>query len=607
MQTLDVSSPRRQTRQALDRDVLVRAEQIRAQYRNMPAAFIGSMVVASLVSAMLCDKLSLWIILPWLAGTYALCAVRFAVWRWFRISDPAPQQSARWQRLAVGMAGASGLMWGLGGIVLHVPGSLSQQLLLLVAVTGLGFISAYMTAPLMIAFLAFVYPSYLLSVIPFMRDGDVLHIGIGVGTLLFLPVVIQVAARVCRTFLDSVNVRMKNAELLEKLREQKEAAEEANIDKSRFLAAASHDLRQPLHALGLFVQALQESPIGAHERQIVANIRRSVDAMEQLFDALLDISRLDAGAVRPRVETFGLASMFDRLRVEFGPVAQQKGLSLSVMRTAACVSSDPSLLERIVRNLLTNAVSFTDRGGLLLGCRRQQDKLRIEVWDTGCGIPAEQHREIFREFAQLAAVERDQRKGLGLGLAIVQRLARLLEHEVQVRSIPGKGSVFAVALPRGRKEDFTAHTAVEFRTAFDLKGMLILVIDAEPAVRQAMETLLSKWNCDVICAASGAEMKSKLVMARRVPDLIISDYRLGIAVNPGAIHTADVVEMLRSEFNTEIPALLLTGDTVPNWGREWESGALPVLYKPVNPARLRTLIAHLLRVDENEELSRRVS
>jgi two-component system, sensor histidine kinase len=623
MQTLDVSSPPHLGEAAIDRPLLIRAEQIRAQFRIMPGAFVGSALVASLVVAMLCDRLSVHVLLPWLASVYVLSVARFVMWRWFKATNPSALRIKRWEWLAIIAGGLSGILWGIGGIILHDRTSLSHQLFVLVATTGLGFTSTYMTAPLLPAFLAYVCPSFLLSAVPFLLDGDRIHVAIGIGTLLLLPVIVQFATRVCRTFLESVNVRLQNADLVEELREQKDAAEEANIAKSRFLAVASHDLRQPLHALGLFVQALQESSIAAHERHIVGNIRRSVDAMEELFEALLDISRLDAGVVRPRIETFGLTSVFDRLSFEYGPVAKQKGLSLSVVKTSIYIRSDPSLLERIVRNLVSNAVRYTDRGGLVLGCRRQGDSVRIEVWDSGRGIPAEKHREIFREFAQLDCADRDQRKGLGLGLAIVDRLVRLLGHSVELRSIPGKGSVFSITLPRGREEDFIANTAVEYTTAFDLTGMLILVIDSEPAVCQAMEALLGKWNSDVITARSGAEMKEKLATVRRVPNLIISDYQPRTPATLGAVAALNVIDMLRNEFNTEIPALLLTGDigvervirdqaARDQAGRDPASrdqgiAGLPVLHKPLSPARLRTLIANLLRLDEAEERPRRAS
>jgi signal transduction histidine kinase/CheY-like chemotaxis protein len=603
MQTLDVSSIPQPA--ALDRALLIQAEQIRAQFRIVPGAFIGSALVATALVGMMSDRLNLSVLLPWLLAVYLLSVARFVLWRLFRAANPSQSRIKRWGRLAIAAGFVSGVLWGIGGIVLHDRTSLSHQLFVLVATTGLGFTSTFLTAPLLPAFLAYVCPSFLLSAIPFLLDGDRIHVAIGIGVLVLLPIVVQFAARVSRTFLDSVNVRLQNSELMAELRQQKEAAEEANVAKSRFLAVASHDLRQPLHALGLFVQALQESSIAAHERHLVGNIRRSVDAMEDLFDALLDISRLDAGIVRPRFETFGLATLFERLNFEFGPVAKQKGLSLSVMKTAVYSCSDPSLVERIVRNLIANAIRYTDRGGLLVGCRRQEGGLRIEVWDTGRGIPTDKHREIFREFAQLDATDSDPHKGLGLGLAIVERLAKLLDHDIRLRSIPGKGSVFSVAIPRGREEDVIANIAVEHTTAFDLTGVLILVIDSEPAVRQAMEALVGKWNGEIITAASGAQMKDKLPLVRRVPSLIISDYRPRAPATLGAGPTLAAIDMLRGEFNTEIPAVLLTGDTgIERSARDQEVAGLPVLHKPLNPARLRTLIATMLRLDEQKRTRR---
>jgi len=579
-----------------ERTALIRSERIRAQYRNMPSAFIGSALIASIVAAMLYEKLRADVLIAWLATVYVLSVARFLIWQAFKHVSPYDSDIARWGQLAVLMAGLSGLVWGIGGMVLHVPGSLSHQLFVLLATTGLGFTSSYLAAPMMAAFLAYAVPSFLLSAFPFLLDADRLHVAVGICTLLLLPLAAHFASRVCRGFLDSLNVRLQNLDLVVELRDEKEAAERANAAKSRFLAVASHDLRQPLHALGLFVQALQESAIATHERQLVSNIRRSLDAMEELFDALLDISRLDSGAVRPRIETFRLASMFDRLRIEFGPVAAQRELTLSVMKTSICVRSDPSLLERIVRNLVSNAVRYTDHGGLLLGCRRVGEQVRIEVWDTGRGIAPADQTEVFREFVQLQAGVGAEHKGLGLGLAIVDRLAMLLGHTLQLRSTPGKGSVFGVSVPRGRAVDCSANTAVEFTSAFDLTGMLILVIDAQPAVCQAMEALLGKWNCEVISARSGAEMQGRLAAVRRVPDLIISDYR--------SPESCTDVEMLRTEFNTQIPALLLTGDTA---GGEPQIEGFPILRKPLNPARLRTLIANLLRLEETQERPRRAS
>jgi CheY-like chemotaxis protein len=312
--------------------------------------------------------------------------------------------------------------------------------------------------------------------------------------------------------------------------------------------------------------------------------------MEELFNSLLDISRLDAGVVQPQIATIPLAAVFDRARFEYAQVARQKRLSLSVMNTSMYVQSDPALLGRLIRNLLSNAVRYTDTGGVVLGCRRRGAEVRIEVWDTGKGIPADRHDEIFREFYQLDNPERDRRKGLGLGLAIVERLAKLLDYGVALRSAVGKGSVFSITVPRGFAEDCVPVEASADAAAFDLSHSLVLVIDDETAVQEGMAALLRKWDCDVLTAGSGAEMLGKLVAVQRLPNLIVSDFRLR-----GAENGIQVVEMLRNEFNVDIPALLVTGDTAPDRLRDAEASGLPILHKPLNPARLRTLIANLLR------------
>jgi CheY-like chemotaxis protein/two-component sensor histidine kinase len=391
--------------------------------------------------------------------------------------------------------------------------------------------------------------------------------------------------RLCGALRASIGVRLQNLELVEELRAQKKAAEDANIAKSRFLAVASHDLRQPLHALELFVQALEDTPLPTHAHQLVGNVRRSVDSMEELFDALLDISRLDAGAVRARLDTIPLAEVFERLAFEYAPVAQQKGLSLHVMDTSVYVRSDPTLLARIVRNLVANAVRYTERGRVTIGCRRRGDQVSVEVWDTGPGIPAEKHAEIFQEFAQLGNPERDRRKGLGLGLAIVERLAKLLGHLVELRSTVGKGSVFAVTVARGHHDDYALlDPLAEITACFDLSGRLALLVQSDLPGREALKELLTSWNCEVLTAASGAEMLPNLADLRRPPDLIIVDGPM-----PGESGTA-VVEMLRNEFNVEVPALLVSATAGPVEERD----GLPVLHRPFHAGRLRTLINNLL-------------
>jgi two-component system, sensor histidine kinase len=573
------------------RDLLVESEKVRTQYRNMPIAMIGSCVIATLMGAALAKGVTPWKVLVWAGAVYAWTIGRFLQWRAFERIDPGPEAIGPWRNYAIVGSLLAGIIWGVGAIVMYVPGGLAYQLFLTMGLLGMGSGCVYASGSVMPSFFAFMYPSILPAAVIFMREDDLLHVTTSALMILYVVLMTLFALRVYGSIDEFISLRFENSGLIEELRRRKEVAEQANIAKSRFLAAASHDLRQPLHALGLFVQALEESPLANRERQVIGNIRHSVDAMEELFNALLDISRLDAGVVQPCVSTIPLATVFDRVRFEFAPIARQKRVSLTVMKTSAHVVSDPSLLARIVRNLLANAVRYTDRGGVVLGCRRRGKTVRIEVWDSGRGIPTERHSEIFREFYQLENPERDRRKGLGLGLAIVERLSRLLDHPVELRSTVGKGSMFAITVPLGAREDYVPIESIpESAGVFDLSGALVLVIDDEGAVQEGMAALLRKWQCEVLTAGSGKEMLQQLVTVPRLPDLIICDYRLRAGENG-----IEVVEMLRNEFNVDIPALLVTGDTAPDRLRDAEASGLPILHKPLNPARLRTLIANLLR------------
>lgn len=573
------------------RDLLVENEKVRTQYRNMPIAMVGSAVIATLMGAALAKGIAPWKVLVWMGSVYAWTIGRFFQWRAFERIDPRPEHIGPWRTYAIVGSLFAGIIWGVGAVVMYVPGGLAYQLFLTMGLLGMGSGCVYASGSVMPSFFAFMYPAILPAAVIFMREDDLLHVTTSALMILYVVLMTLFALRVYGSIDEFISLRYENSGLIEELRRRKEVAEEANIAKSRFLAAASHDLRQPLHALGLFVQALEESPLANRERQVIGNIRHSVDAMEELFNALLDISRLDAGVVQPVVTTIPLSMVFDRVRFEYAPIARQKRVSLTVMRTAVHVVSDPSLLGRIVRNLLANAVRYTDRGGVVLGCRRRGNTVRIEVWDTGRGIPAERHSEIFREFYQLENPERDRRKGLGLGLAIVERLSRLLDHPVELRSSVGKGSVFSITVPLGSRENYVPiETTVDTAGVFDLSGSLVLVIDDEGAVQEGMAALLRKWQCEVLTAGSGREMLQQLVNVQRLPDLIICDYRLRAGENG-----IEVVELLRNEFNMDIPSLLVTGDTAPDRLRDAEASGLPILHKPLNPARLRTLIANLLR------------
>jgi signal transduction histidine kinase len=361
----------------------------------------------------------------------------------------------------------------------------------------------------------------------------------------------------------------------------------ANNAKSAFLAAASHDLRQPMHALGLFIAQLLAKPQTVQQRRLVDRIHASSQAMNALLDALLDISRLDAGTVKPELVAFPLDRLFARMRDEFEPVAQAKGLHLRIVSTGAWTRSDPILLGRIVQNLISNALRYTPRGGVLVGCRRRGAAVRIDVIDSGIGIPEEELEHVFREFYQLANPGRDRSNGLGLGLAIVDRLAQLMGHRIEVASRFGRGSRFSVTVFRDVPRSAVAPVAAIVSGI--PRNALVALIDDDALACEAMHGLLSSWGCEVVSAESA--VKAALALgAHRRPDLIVSDYRLACGGNG-----LQAITQLRATFGDQIPACVVTGDTSSGVLGEIESAGLHALTKPVAPLRLRALVSQLLK------------
>jgi len=365
----------------------------------------------------------------------------------------------------------------------------------------------------------------------------------------------------------------------------------SNLAKSRFLAAASHDLRQPLHALGLFVAQLR-ARMSAHERgKVVDRIDAALASMNELFMALLDISKIDAGVLIPNKTEFAMAQLLDRIETTFAGAADEKGLKLRIVASSAWISSDFVLLERIVFNLVSNAIRYTVAGGVVVGCRKRGERLRIEVWDTGAGIPADQHQNIFNEFYRLGEPDRDRRAGLGLGLAIVERLCRLLDHPIELASTLHKGSCFSVSVPLVAARAETTEPAAPIVVPLDVsKGKLVVVIDDDPLVLDGMSGLLRSWGCQVVTGDSESAALTGLSGHTHPPDLIVSDYHLADGQTG-----IEVIERLRNTFSIPIPAFLVSGDTNPDSLHIAGDNGYPLLHKPVDPMTLRAMVNHALK------------
>lgn len=381
---------------------------------------------------------------------------------------------------------------------------------------------------------------------------------------------------------------------LQVTRAAKDAAEAANRAKSSFLAAASHDLRQPLHALGMFSQALTERTRDADGQLLAQRITTSVAALEALFSALLDVSKLDAGVIVAQPRDFAIRPMLDRLAEECLPELLERGLKLAIVCGDAVIRSDPVLIERILRNLVANALRYTHRGGIVIGCRRRGSTYSLEVWDSGPGIPAAQRERIFEEFYQIGNPGRDRTRGLGLGLAIVRRLAELLGHTIDVRSREGRGSVFRVRVPAG---DPQAIPKQDERALVEgsLAGRRILVVDDEVEVREATASLLSQWGCSVVATADASGAKQAYA-GRLAPEAMLVDFRLG-----NDIDGLETIAALRRTFGAAIPAVLVSGESGSLELARIQATGMPLLHKPLPPARLRSMLAHLLRPEADPD------
>ena len=390
----------------------------------------------------------------------------------------------------------------------------------------------------------------------------------------------------------AARLQESHATLEGKVEERTRQLEAANLAKSRFLAAASHDLRQPLHAVGLFVAQLHGRLRMNERRQVVGRIEAALSSMNELFNSLLDISKLDAGGTTANITVFPVAQLLAHAETTFAEAARTKGLSFRVAPSNAWIRSDFILLESAIFNLISNAVRYTNRGGILVGCRKRGNDLRIEVWDTGIGIPPDQHEKIFGEFYRVSEADRDHRAGLGLGLAIVERSCRLLNHRVEVKSVPGKGSEFAVIVPAVPAKEKTPAPLIPARNQLDRSngGKLVLVIDDDPLVLEGMGGILRSWGCGVIAVNGESKALEALSEQNATPDLIISDYHLS-----GGKTGLQVIERLRGALSAQIPAFLISGDTTPESLRAAKASGCNLLHKPVDPMALRAMFSQAIK------------
>jgi two-component system, sensor histidine kinase len=505
------------------------------------------------------------------------------------------------------IAGAmTGILWGTTLYWPNVIQDTTVMVFLSIMVLGVTAAGLAVFAPYLRSFSTFASLTLIPFSIRFFFEDSRLHWTLGIMFLLYFFILLISGINMRRAVGKSIDLRLENIGLVDNLTVKKNQAEQAreeavlaNISKSKFLAAASHDLRQPLHALGLFVDALESRIHYPEARSIVDNIRISTDALSDLLNSLLDISKLDAGVLEPKPTDFLLRPLLQRIQTDYSELAASKSLRLRIVDCSLVINTDPSMLERVLRNLVSNAIRYTKNGSILLGCRRrkdnhgdhQRDRINIEIHDTGIGISNDQIENIFEEFYQVENPERDRRKGLGLGLAIVKRLSDLLNCPLTVRSTPDKGSVFSISVP------FVANSiskpAPQLNYVEDIEGTRVLVIDDEALIRVGMCQVLEEWGCKVMQAESIEQalslLNEQIQNQQCNVDMILTDYRL--RKNQTGL---DAIENIHAACNKKIPAIILTGDTDPERLREAKNSGYKLLHKPVSSAKLRSLMSYLL-------------
>ncbi len=564
------------------------AEQIRLQLGNVASSAAPAVLLGLLMVFVLRHECSLTLLWLWCAGV--ITTKLYCTWdarRWLQ-RGIAPEQAPRLMRWLIFINVLDGMAWAALVWVTMGSASMLNNMIVLAVLTGTIGSAMALLSPVLPVFTGFSIAMLLVFLIRILLPDSDGYGPLGAAGLLYVGSLLAQARGSAQAARNAILLRFENTSLITRLNEESQSArkaryeaEEANLAKSRFLAAASHDLRQPIHAQGLFLELLSKSRLDEQQRMLVEKACATADATASMLNTLLDFSRIEANVIEPQRRPFSLQMLLNQFEIELAEQANQKDLVYRSRETHAIVYSDPDLVALILRNFISNAIRYTEKGGVLVGCRLRGKHMMVEVWDTGIGINPAHHREVFQEFHQLGNPERDSRKGLGLGLAIADGLADILGHPLTLASQPGRGSVFRLSVPLAQAGMPQANESLDAlrHEPGSLANRHILLIDDDPIIRTGMHYLLQSWGCHCTMADSLEEARG--LLHGNAPDIIISDYRLRDG------HTgAQAINRLRQELGTQIPALLITGDTAPERLREALASDLPLLHKPVSPQHL---------------------
>jgi len=566
-------------------DTPIQHEQIRALYQQSPFLFLGILGVMAVVVVFFWNRVDHQILIPWLAANLTLTFARVILVKLFHRVQPQGKVLVKWGLVFVLTATLSGSIWGMIVFLFMDPDDVMSVLLVALVLTGMSSGSQVALSTFLPAFFGFGLPALLPLAVVLINQPEGVFTLIGYLVVVFIAVNLGFSFVINRNVSESIQLRFENLDLMDNLRLQKSIAEKANTDKSRFLAATSHDLRQPLHAMDLYLGALKNLLTNDQQIQLLDKGQQSSKALNELLTALMDVSRLDAGDVVIDRGIVDVGKLMQSISEEYQNQAAQQRMSIECQASPTLIESDELMLGRILRNLVNNACAHSGGNKIILRVEKLENQVCVSVCDNGVGIPVQEQQQIFSEFYQLNNSERDRTKGLGLGLAIVKRLTNLLQHDLQLESKPGEGSCFKLSLPYVELAERSDVSLIS-QTEIDISGLFVVLVDDEAEIRNAMRTLLLQWGCELLVADSLQSLQLELSkLTYPVPDVLLCDYRLREKQTG-----LDVVSAMRKYFNKKIPALIISGDTDREIEEKVKQKDCDILHKPVRPDVLRVSI-----------------
>jgi len=569
--------------------ITLSANQLKAAFFIVLA--LSALVVKSLWPHIPHDTLILWFIL-----TNIFSVIRYGI---FAMEERGFELSVN-QRAFIHIfaAGWSGIMWGTVGVYFSHFGPPSTMQFISILLFGITTSALPVLSPVILSYVAFSFPVMAGLAYRYFSVGNELNDYTGIFCIFFLLVNLVLSFVTHWYFRQSYKLRYENEDLIKDLKKERDKAVSAHEAKSKFLASASHDLRQPLTAMGFFIAALKTRIRDKENLELLAKVNKTSQNLKSLLDGLLDLSKIEAGIFKPQREALSLARLFMDLKKEFSPAAENKDLIFKCFTSGWVIDSDHKMLRRILSNLLTNAIQYTGQGQytrqgkILLGCRKKGNNIRIEIHDTGVGIAEEFQEDVFTEYYQVSNPERDRKKGLGLGLSVVKGLCYLLDHKLEMRTNPGRGTSIYLTIPLS--EQPISHIIEYKNTPQDTPSPThqtknIILIDDDAEILESMSGLIEQWGYETASFEDEFEALKYLKTHDFIPDLIIADFRL-----KGNHTGADAIKAINDYYKLSIPAVIITGDTAKDRLIQAQESGHTLLHKPIKPAKLRSVISYIL-------------